>query len=466
MKNKLIKTCVVLLISILFVSCGISAANDPEPIDIDNEPFLESGTPKPDNSKEISLSIVKTPAMLFDNTISSSNGLYKLRIDHGGTSVLYYDYSTMSLNYLSNQLIATSSDENPGWIPSNEGGTVPTINGDYLYVVTVGLRSVGGSGAEPAKVFQMTLDGSNRKELTLPQSMLLDQNSGIAADKDGIYLLMDTYDAEERAYGDFILLYVNSKMEKAEEIARFPNDVFALNLYGAVGKELIFRVARPQEGYEEASRNEQFMHLRYTYVSYDVEAHSERQLIQYNQGEYSISYDYGNNLYYCKVGENDIHRIDIASKNDEIALRADDILSLTGKETVRVYDPIIDDKIGIITSVNEPYEVHQYYYDLTTGDLYEPDMVFYEDDVEHPVRITAETVDRFVVINGYIYYTEIDTIDGLPAETTRIEKYFSMIDKDDYWKNEPNYRSFTDYVYPSDAEIKSQYSHKAQGSGY
>ena len=466
MKNRLFKTCVVFLISILLVSCGTFGADDLEPKEINSEPSHGSSAHLPDETRGLSLSIVKTPGMLFDNTIASSNGLYKLRTDHGGTSVLYYDYSTMSLNYLSNQLIATTSDENPGWIPSDEGGTVPAINGDYLYVVTVGLRSVGGSGGEPAKVFRMALDGSDRKDLTLPQSMLLNQNSGIVADENGIYLLMDTYDAEERAYGDFVLLYVNSKMEKAEEIARFPNNVFALNLYGAIGKELIFRVARPQEGYEEASRNEQFMHLRYAYVSYDIETHSEKQLIQYNQGEYSISYDYGNNLYYCKVGENDIHRIDITSKNDEIVLRADDILSLTGKETVRVYDSIIDDKIGVVTSVDEPYEVHQYYYDLITGDLYEPDMVFYEDVVEHPVRIIAETFDRYVVINGYIYYTEIDTIDGMPAETTRIEKYFSMIDKDDYWKNEPNYESFTDYVYPSDAEIKSQYSHKAQGPGY
>ena len=464
--NSLFRIFVALLICIILASCGVPEDDSASPIDINGDANSDIEPQVPDNKKPISLSMIKTPGMLLDNTVSYEKGLYKLRADYGGTSVLYYDYETMTLNYLSNQLIATSSDENPGWIPNDEGGTVPAISGDHLYVITIGLRASGEMAGTPPKVFRMALDGSDRKELILPENMLLDQNSGVVGDDSGIYLLMDTYDAKARTFGDYVLLHVDSKMEKAEEIARFPNNVFSLNIYGAVGKELVFRIAEPQEGYENASRSEQFRHLKYKFVCFDIETHEEYQLLNYDQGELSISYDFGNTLYYCYVGENEFHRIDIASREDVITLHAEDIIDLSGNETVRVYDPILDGKIGVNTSVEEPYESHKYYYDLSTGALYEPNMVFYEDDVEHPVMVVAETEDCFVVLNGYIYYTEIDTIDGMPAETTRIEKYFSLINKEDYWNNNPNYESFTDYVYPADAEIKTKYAHSTHGSGY
>ena len=456
----------VVLACAFLVSCEGVDNKQPLPIDITDETPVDEVPSSNTDTKETSLSIIKTAGTLFDNSISSSEGLYKIRSDYGGSSILYYDYETMALNYLSNQLIATSSDENPGWIPSNEGGTVPVINNDYLYVVTVGLRPLGEMEGTPPKVFRMAMDGSDRKELILSENMLLDQNSGIAGDDNGIYLLMDTYDAQAKAFGDYILLYIDGKMEKTEEIAKFSNNVYSINLYGAFGNELVFRIAEPQEGYEDASRSEQFKHLKYKFICYDIVTHEETLLLQYNKGELSISYDFGNIMYYCYVGENEIHCIDITSREDVIALHAEDIIDLSGNETVRVYDPILDGKIGVNTSVEEPYESHKYYYDLSTGDLYEPKMVFYEDDVEHPVMIVAETEDSFVVLNGYIYYTEIDTIDGMPAETTRIEKYFSLITKEDYWNNNPNYESFTDYVYPADAEIKTKYAHSAHGSGY
>ena len=48
--------------------------------------------------------------------------------------MLYYDYATLQLIYLSDQVVVTNNDENPGWIEDIFGGAVPLAVNEKLYI--------------------------------------------------------------------------------------------------------------------------------------------------------------------------------------------------------------------------------------------------------------------------------------------------------------------------------------------
>lgn len=440
-------------------SCG-TVPKETEPAS-PADPLPESGTESEAETEPvsgpISLSMLKDPGRgLFSNTVTTEEGLYKLRIDTAGTSVLYYDYETMVLDYLAPRLDATSDAYDAG-IPSGEGGTIPAVDGDYLYVLSVGQPPVMDFDGWQTKVFQLELDGSGQKELTLPRDLLLSKNSGIVGDGSGIYILTRALNRELREYQDYVLLRVGSEMEEAREIARFPyENVFSVDLYGAYGSELIFRTAVPQSGYEDAKKEEQFGHLAYTWTRFDVLTGEETAFFQYEDGDCSIAYDNASLLYYCGVDSREIRCCDLAAKEDRLCVSADDLFELEENMSIRVFDPVCGGRFGIVVIREEPYETRHLYYDPSSGDWSEIRLFYYEDGAECPVSIEAETENCFIVVNGSVWYSETQVIDGVTAEVPRIEKYLSVISKEDYWNNRKVFRQFENHVFPEDAEIKSE----------
>ena len=110
---------------------------------------------------------------------------------------LYYDYASRQLIHLSNQVLPTNDEENPGWIADIFGGAAPiAVNGKF-YVLKYGkapLPKIQYEGS-PSILLEMEPNAANRKSLTLPSGMLFKSYSGIAAD--GTFYTMDS---NERQY--------------------------------------------------------------------------------------------------------------------------------------------------------------------------------------------------------------------------------------------------------------------------
>lgn len=445
-----------LLLCSLFTGCGAQTEEPtvPAPIQMDT-PAPESVDVLENTGTEGTMKLIKAQVTLWDNTTTNESGLYKCRIDHNGVSLLYYEYASMTLDFLMEGADA-NADSYTANVPGHEGGTIPAVCGDHLYVISVGTTPIHDFEGYPSKVFQFGLDGSNRKELALPDEMRVNRNSGVAGDGHGLYLMLQALDFSTRSFGDWILFYIDEDMSEAKEITRFPKEgLFSVDIYGATGNELVLRIASLQEGYEDAETLEKMKHLDYSWIRLNPETLEQTEFLHYKTGDISIAYDWGDIMYTCPIGGTEIRILHVSEGRDEHLMDVNDILELRENEQVRLFDPVLDGRFGIVAYIEEPYESHKYHCDPKTGELVEMKMYYYEDDESKPIAPVAETEDSFVVLSGSIWYTEPDTMNGQTFMTNRIEAYLTMMDKCDYWSNTKRLRPFEDHVFPEDADIKS-----------
>lgn len=194
MKLKL--TLFLLCACFVFSACGRESASFPDNSSASSE---WQGTPNAVESQTQPEMQMAMPAGSLPMIAGNNEGAYYIWANGQDPSglTLYYDYASRQLIHLSNQVLPTNDEENPGWIADIFGGAAPiAVNGKF-YVLKYGkapLPKIQYEGS-PSILLEMEPNAANRKRLTLPSGMLFKSYSGIAAD--GTFYTMDS---NERQY--------------------------------------------------------------------------------------------------------------------------------------------------------------------------------------------------------------------------------------------------------------------------
>lgn len=200
---------VCLILILAFSACAPSAA--PETAASDPPAVSQSDAPTVDAVRASLHMEMALPSMgAFSGEIASNeNGAYAILsgTEDWSGRLIYYDYATRQLIWLSDQMVVTNDEENPGWLEDTFGGAAPMAANGQLYEVKYGKAPVPGIGYEgsPSYLLRMEPNAANRQKLTVPQGKLLYTGSGIAADGEELYLILADYDAQKMEQTGFSL---------------------------------------------------------------------------------------------------------------------------------------------------------------------------------------------------------------------------------------------------------------------
>lgn len=458
MKRAVLKFLILLCCILPLAACAAPAdAGSGRP---ENEPSRSPqpaapGTPAPDapaRGASLEMQMVFSGLGSFDSGISGNEaGAYGLLSGVQGFSarLIYYDYATRQLSWLSDQMIVTNDEENPGWIEDTFGGACPIAANGKLYVVKYGKSPVPNIGYEgsPSFLLQMEPNAANRKELTVPRGNLLQTNTGIAADGENLYLLLGDYDAAAMQITDVSLCradFAGGRFERLESFGTEKNTA----IVGVYADGLILRRSWLPDEAANSGRQEQLSHMQYALELYSL---SQNRVIDtgfsWKQGELSGALSpvlgYGV-VYYIKAGEARLYSRD--QQTGEETVLAEDLLkdiSCGDDPDVGLTLRLFDDHLFFYVSDGEDSRTCSY--SLATQEILPCSLTYEREDGEVPVWICAESGEYFMVSAGVIdlQLPAAGTDGTFYVLDTYITRY-ALMKKEDYWNSVPNYLFFDD----------------------
>lgn len=444
----LILCCVVLL-----SACAASGSlNSDSPIETPASSAQRDNSAS-ENPSLLEMTMALSGAGIFGTEISGDqNGAYYIlsTADDYSACLVYYDYATRQLIYLSDQMVVTNDEENPGWLEDTFGGAVPLAVNGKLYVVKYGKSPIPNIGYEgsPAFLLQMEPNAANRVKLTVPQGSLLSYNTGIAADGENLYLLLLGYDADAMQITNTTLCRTNFSKNKLEHLCELEKGN-EWNIIGVYPEGIILQRSHLPAEYANKDMQEQLPYLQYKLQLYSLK---ENRLIDtdfaWTQGELSFVADQGI-VYFVKNGDIRLYAHDLQTGEERIV--TDNIFGeiQTEPETSVLINGEIRDNHILFSGLNAEHTTH-YSYDLTSQKTMPLTLSFEHEGAEIPVSISAESDEYFLVSGGIITIPlsctgtdgSLYTIDSPMTE-------YMLIKKDDYWNCVPNYISFDDTLLQS-----------------
>lgn len=391
--------------------------------------------------------------LLGTEIAGNENGAYAILPDTQDYSarILYYDYATRQLTYLSNQVIVTNDEENPGWLEDVFGGAVPLAVNEKLYIVKYGKPAIPSIPYEgsPSFLLQMEPNAANRQALTIPQGNLLKNNTGIAADGENLYVLLTSYDEQAMRITDVTLCKTDFSRNTFDRLLSFgiEKDTYIIGVYP--GGIILQQTALPTQ-YTHADKQVQLAHVVNELQLYSI---AENKIIStdftWTQGELSFVLGQGV-AYYVKNGTGQLCAYDLQNKTEQIISEnlLDGLPVKAADAQIRLMGSFINDHICFKLQVGE--ERSDYSYSLQTQKVLPLSLYFEYEGGVIPVSIAAESAEYFLVNTGFHMLNRTATgTDGVPYSFVSKMTEYALIQKEDYWNSIPNYIFFDDALLDS-----------------
>lgn len=398
----------------------------------------DSGTSAP---LEMTMALPSTG--IFSTEISGNqDGAYYIlpNTNDYSAQLLYYDYATLQLIYLSDQVVVTNNDENPGWIEDIFGGAVPLAVNEKLYIIKYGkspIPNINYDGS-PTFLLQMEPNAANRIKLSVPQGSLLPYSSGIAADGSNLYLLLLDYDSQKMQITNTTLCCTDFNKNKMNRLCSLGNQK-DWSIIGTYSEGLILQCSWLSSEHSSQDSDDQLSNLHYELQLYSLH---DNCLIDTNftwkQGELSLVINQ-DIIYYVKKGDLRLYAHSLQTGKDLVVsdnLYGSDSSDSSG--SVMLVGEIHDNNI-VFSNLNEQY----FCYNLATKKTM-PLLLSYEyDGGTIPVSIMAENEQYFLVNTGIVTLSRSATgTDGSIYNIDYPITDYKLIKKEDYWNSVPNYLSF------------------------
>lgn len=441
MKSWKFKLPLILCCIVLLSACAASSSmNSDPPIGI------PASSAQSENSPSLEMTMALSGTGIFGAEISGDqNGAYYIlsTADDYSACLIYYDYATHQLIYLSDQMVVTNDEENPGWLEDTFGGAIPLAVNGKLYVVKYGKSPIPNIDYEgsPTFLLQMEPNAANRVKLTVPQGSLLSYNTGIAADGENLYLLVLGYDADAMQITNTTLCRTNFSKNKLEYLYELEKGN-EWNIIGVYPDGIILQRSWLPAEHAKKNMQEQLPYLQYELQLYSLK---ENRLIDtdfaWNQGELSFVLDQGI-VYFVKNGDICLYAHDLQTGDERIVTNNIFGEIQTEPETSVLINSEIHDNHIIFSGLNSEHTRH-YSYNLTSQKTMPLTLSFEHEGAEISVSISAET-DKYFLVSGGIITIPISCTgtDGslYTIDSPMIE--YMLIEKDDYWNCVPNYIPF------------------------
>lgn len=399
------------------------------------------------SSSSLEMKMALSSMGVFGQEIAGNeNGAYTILSNTQDYSarLLYYDYATRQMTYLSNQVIVTNDEENPGWLEDVFGGAVPLAVNGKLYVVKYGKSPIPRIHYEgsPSFLLEMEPNAANRKKLPVPRGQLLKNNTGIAADGKNLYLLLTNYDEKALQITNITLCKTNFDKNAFDPLLSLGIEKDT-QIVGVFPEGLILqRTFLPAE-YADGDQAMQISHFNYELQLYSI---PENSLVEtgftWKQGD--LSFVLGQGLvYYVKTGTAQLCAYDLQSKTHRVLV--ENLLTNIPVEStdaqIILMGELYDDHISLKLLDGEGSA--DYSYSLHTQEILPLLLAFEHEGGTIPISIASETDLYFLVNSGFntLHRLATGTDGSYYTVDSKITQY-SLIKKEDYWNSIPNFISF------------------------
>lgn len=342
--------------------------------------------------------------------------------------IRYIDYATGIDIPLSSQVNSEySSEEDTSYIDSIIGQYRMFIWDDKLYAMRSGASwYIDNSDFGPlaaSAIYQMDMDGSNRKEIYLGDSETELLMYAAACDHE-LYLIRQKVDIIE-------VFKINENGGEEKVIAEFPNGV-ALKLAGCAGEKMYFNRFCFDESKTDSTEEYQLTEML---TSLNVTNGEKKDLVNLFPSEAKLAQPFVTNgklyLYYPNASQVDVCDLsgNVESSipfNDEIA--GMEIYSGRSANIIgtSIFVPCFDIKTN--TGLNLVI-------DLGEGKITRSNVTIYRTDGKDipPAQVVAETGNEYLVNTGYtIYSAKMPMGDGTTNTTELMLSEYSLIGKDNF----------------------------------
>lgn len=418
------------------------------------EPVSDTASLPQQNAPAIKMTMALHSLGLLGTEIAGNeNGAYYILSDTQDYSarILYYDYATRQLTYLSNQVIVTNDEENPGWLEDVFGGAVPLAVNEKLYIVKYGKPAIPSIPYEgsPSFLLQMEPNAANRQALAIPQGNLLKNNTGIAADGESLYVLLTSYDEAAMEITDVTLCKTDFSRKTFDRLLSFgvEKDTYIIGVYP--GGIILQQTALPTQ-YAYADKQVQMAHVVNELQLYSI---AENKILHtdftWTQGELSFVLGQGV-VYYVKNGTAQLCAYDLQNQTEQVIKEnlLDGLPVEDADVQIRLMGSFIDNHICFKLQAGE--ERLDYSYSLQTQKALPLSLYFEYEGGTIPVSIAAESEECFLVNTGFHMLNRTATgTDGTPYSFASKMTEYALIQKEDYWNSIPNYIFFDDALLDS-----------------
>lgn len=443
MKLKL--TLFLLSVCLLFSACGGQSASFPDNSSVSSD---WEGTPNAVESETQPEMQMAMPAGSLPMIAGNNEGAYYIWANGQDPSglTLYYDYASRQLIHLSNQVLPTNDEENPGWIADIFGGAAPiAVNGKF-YVLKYGkapLPKIQYEGS-PSILLEMEPNAANRKRLTLPSGILFKSYSGIAADGTDLYLLLAAFDSSTLQITEASLCRTDFDEGKINTLYDFDIQKKDVAIIGVYPQGLILQRSSFPSEYSNADITEQIEHLSYQIQLYSVVDNSLFDTdFCWDQGDLSFVLD-GSTVYFVRSGETTLRKYDLLNATETVV--TENILQGTDcaqADSVILTGEVYDEHFQFVV---EGQETGTYYsYAISDGTVLPLKLFYPYMGAELPVTFVSESEEYFLVNNGMkTLQRAASGTDGTFYTMDSNERQYALIKKDDYWNSLPHYLEFND----------------------
>lgn len=179
---------------------------------------------------------------LADNEISTSTGYYNIYENGSGGNILYTDYKSKVTMFLCNQPSCTHGDDSCKSYLDTTGQLFLGYEGDKIYLLS---NNYSGIGGYPHTLYQMEMNGENRKKIYTFESHENYSGNHIFASKENIYIPVNS--GKEKAK---ILLAIDINTGKSNQLISFEGGETVMGCF-----ENYIYITKPKEFKIDATDN-------------------------------------------------------------------------------------------------------------------------------------------------------------------------------------------------------------------
>lgn len=353
---------------------------------------------------------------------ASEAGFYRMQNNYDGSgNLLYFDYSSKQIIYLSNQINSSHhGDDDTSYFESVVGGAEALCDNEYVYVVkqTSDVLLRQGDPRGTGFLYRMDLNGQNRKSVKLKAQECINPLNGFASSDGELYMIvLETLD-------DTNILYHLARTEfesgTLEYLYTFSNDGHP-TMIGVCPDGLIFSILG-QSTQDLAIWN----------------ADSGLTVTNFSlNGKTYFSDSENGTFYFINTDDmSSIYQLDWDTLQGKLLSK---VPKKEGYDALYFGSSIRDHHIFVEYESTSDGRTERSALDIRTGEWKAQTLV----DQKTDVQIYAWNQNEYLVkLENY----KISFQDQMPDGTSFINEttfpHFALIDKSDYWCNEPNYIEF------------------------
>lgn len=359
---------------------------------------------------------------------AAEQGFYYPKVnDDGSMLLMYLDYATGTETVLCANLSCEHRDDScPAWISANQGGVVPLVMGDSLFLISRGSDNPSEEICQP-KIIRMGLNGAD-KRTTIQLEASEELIPPFAGNEDTILCAYRSSQTDGTSLdSDHCIIAIqtnNGSMTKLADINE------GTTVVGAVEEQLLLQSVSGESFFLSAldvNTAEQKV--------LDTWKYGEKVLFTTREG-YGFVYADGR-IEYSKAP---------SFEKQEFSGVSVPIDEQIGLESVMFVDSF-DDKVifemfhpGVTPAQTQ---VKEWGIDLSDGTLRELKLHIDFDGVTEPVEIISALENQLLVI-AELSYQQVNMLDEnqMPMQMQTIANHYALIGKEDYWNSKPSYQLF------------------------